>query len=104
MPDGGMITMVIAQAVHVVGVVAGFAAGGLSIVAAFMFQNIVFAIWGAVFIAGTLIALLAGGSAEPGGSLDPSVKSKFKQLPDSAILAIGALIVVGLILSFVLGR
>ena len=83
-------------------VVAGFAAGVASIVAAVLFKQPAFGVWAGVFIIGAAICAFTAKEGTPGGSFDPSVSATYKQVPDGATYVLFGLVILGIVLTIVL--
>jgi hypothetical protein len=90
----------IPKAVHYLGIVCGFVAGVAGIVAAVLFKTPAFGLWGGIFIACAVVGLVSGAVATPGGSISPlGVSATYKQVPPAAMIIVGALFVVGIVLT-----
>jgi hypothetical protein len=88
----------------VVGGVCGAAAGVVGVVIGIMQPEPGALVIGAAFLVVTVIALVAGATAEPKGSLPPkpSVGAKFLGVPDGAFWLIAAVLVVAFIVGGIL--
>jgi hypothetical protein len=86
------------------GVVCGIAAGIAAIVASIALKQVAYGVWGAVFIAGSIIAAVSGAKARPDGSLNPKsprIGAVFKEIPTGAWVAIAIMFVGAVVVSFV---
>ncbi|ANB36335.1 hypothetical protein [Rhodovulum sulfidophilum] len=92
------------KAVHIIGILCAAAAGLALIIHGALITSAPMEIaWGAIFLAGSLLAVLGGATASPRGGIDPpSPGAKFTRIADWAWYCIAALVVVGIVLSFVI--
>lgn len=83
-------------------VVCGIAAGIAGLVAGIVLKQPAYAIWGGVFISGSVIMAIAGGKGRPDGAISPpTIGAKFKEVPDWAWVVISLLFIPGIIFTFV---
>jgi len=82
--------------------IGGVAAGLGGIVAAIITHKIAFAIWGAVFIAGSIIAYVSGARGRPDGKLSPlTIGAKFERISMGAWLVIAGLCAGAMVFTFI---
>jgi hypothetical protein len=88
----------------IAGGVAGAAAGVVGVVIGITQSAVGAVVIGVAFLAVTVIALVAGATATPQGSLPPkpSIGAKFLGVPDGAFWLIAAILVVGLVVGGIL--
>jgi hypothetical protein len=92
------------KVIHWAGVVCGILAGIAAIVAAIVLEQVAYAAWGLVFIAGSIIATVSGAKARPDGSLNPKkprIGAVFKQIPTGAWVAIALMFAGAVVVSFI---
>jgi len=83
-------------------VVCGIAAGIVGVVAGIVLKKPAFAIWGGVFVCGSVIMAISGGKGRPDGAVSPpTIGAKFTEVPTWAWAVISALFVPAVVFTFI---
>jgi multisubunit Na+/H+ antiporter MnhB subunit len=92
--------MKIQKAVHIAGIVAGFAAAILMVIIGIVVKKPGISILGGACGAGAIVAIIAGATASPTVSIDPpGVGAKYSQIPDWAFVVIALLLAAAIAVS-----
>lgn len=87
--------------VHVLGVIAGFAAGVVAVVATIMTGQLAYGVWAGVFLVSATLATITGATASPrGGVSPPKVGAAYTRVPDWVTYIVMALFVVAVVVTF----
>jgi hypothetical protein len=90
------------KAVHLAGIVGGFVAAVVAVIAGLLLKKPAIVIWGVVFAVGAVVGLVSGAKASPrGGFNPPQAGANYTEVPDWAWFVVAGAFVVGIVFTFV---
>lgn len=90
------------KGVHMAGIVGGFLAAIIAVIAGIVLKKPALMIWGAVFVVGAVVGVASGAKASPRGGLSPpQAGAVYTEVPDYAWYIVAAAFVIGIAGTFV---